>query len=115
MSITKSYNNKTDTYYAYETKYEWNEEKQKKIQIRRCIGHFDPNTGEIIPNGKIGRPSISKTNTNITDNESKTNDEIQNRIVILAKKIKEIKSTLIRLSSEIDNLYKELSDISKNT
>lgn len=30
MSITKSYNKQLDTYYAYETTYEWSDEKQKK-------------------------------------------------------------------------------------
>ena len=58
MSITKSYNNKTNTYYAYETTYEWSEEQQKKVQRRHCIGKFDPVTGDIIPNGKVGRPNL---------------------------------------------------------
>lgn len=56
MSITKSYNKYSNTYYAYETSYEWDESKQKKVQKRRCIGQFDPTTGEVIPNGKAGRP-----------------------------------------------------------
>lgn len=60
MSITKSYNKHTDTYYAYETTYEWSDEKQRKVQRKRCIGQFDPETGEIIPNGKIGRPSVPR-------------------------------------------------------
>lgn len=58
MSITKSYNKQTGIYYAYETTYEWSDEKQKKVQHKRCIGQFDPETGEVIPNGKVGRPSI---------------------------------------------------------
>ncbi len=53
MSITKSYNKQTDTYYAYETTYEWSDEKQKKVQRKRCIGKFDPDTGKVIPNGKL--------------------------------------------------------------
>ena len=56
MSITKSYNKYNNTYYAYETSYEWDESKQKKVQKRRCIGQFDPVTGEVVPNGKAGRP-----------------------------------------------------------
>ena len=56
MSITKSYNKYNNTYYAYETSYEWDESKKKKVQKRRCIGQFDPVTGEVIPNGRAGRP-----------------------------------------------------------
>ena len=56
MSITHSYNKYTDTYYAYDTTYEWSEELQKKVQHKRCIGKYDPETGEIVPNGKRGRP-----------------------------------------------------------
>lgn len=56
MSITKSYNKYNNIYYAYETSYEWDEVKQKKVQKRKCIGQFDPATGKVIPNGKVGRP-----------------------------------------------------------
>ena len=63
MSITKSYNKHTGIYYAYETTYEWSDEKQKKVQHKRCIGQFDPETGEVIPNGKVGRPSIKTSNS----------------------------------------------------
>ena len=33
MSITKSYNKQTDTYYAYGTTYEWSDEKQKGFSV----------------------------------------------------------------------------------
>ena len=56
MSITRSYNKHTDTYYAYDTTYEWDEKLQKKVQRKKCIGKYDPETGEVIPNGRRGRP-----------------------------------------------------------
>ena len=56
MSITKSYNKHTNTYYAYDTTYIWNEDKQKKVQKKVCIGHYDKE-GNIIPNARRGRPS----------------------------------------------------------
>ena len=56
MSITRSYNKYTNTYYAYDTTYEWDEKAQKKVQRKKCIGKYDPLTGEIIPTGKRGRP-----------------------------------------------------------
>ena len=60
MSITRSYNKNNDTYYAYEVKYVWSEEKHKKVPVKRCIGHFDPVTGEIVPNGKRGPKPVKE-------------------------------------------------------
>lgn len=57
MSITKSFNKHTQTYYAYDTSYVWNETKQKKVQKRRCIGKWDPVQEKILPTGKRGRPN----------------------------------------------------------
>lgn len=54
MAITRSYNRHTNTYYAYETQYVFDEMKQKKVMRRHCIGKFDSD-GNIIPNGKRGR------------------------------------------------------------
>ena len=62
MSITKSYNKRTNTTYAYETSYVWSDELRRKVQKRRCIGKVDPQTDEIIPNGRRGRPQASKRN-----------------------------------------------------
>ena len=39
MSITKSYNKQTGIYYAYETTYEWSDEKKKKVQHKKELKH----------------------------------------------------------------------------
>ena len=59
MSITKSFNRRTNTWYAYETNYVWDEALQKKIQKRKCIGKFDPELNQIIKNGPRGRPQLT--------------------------------------------------------
>ena len=59
MSITRSYNRKLNRTYVYETTYEWSEERQRRIQKRKCIGQVDPDTGETIPNGKVGRRPLT--------------------------------------------------------
>ncbi len=58
MSVSKAYNHKSGIYYAYKTSYEWSDEKQKKVAVRKCIGHFDPVTGDVVPNGKRGRKPV---------------------------------------------------------
>lgn len=112
MSITKSYNKHTNTYYAYETSYEWDENKQKKIQKKRCIGQFDPETGEVIPNGKVGRP-------NVTDIKSTTprksasrrkepippelnTEDLQDRLETMEERLRELSAEAHRLGSELE-------------
>jgi hypothetical protein len=115
MSITKSYNKQTGTYYAYETTYEWSDEKQKKVQRKRCIGKFDPVTGDVIPNGKVGRPSIEKQN-----NISKTSENLQltkkginpNDVKKLSDRIAVIEDTLRILTNEMHGLIEAVRGLS---
>ena len=112
MSITKSYNKKTNTYYAYETTYEWSEQQQKKIQRRHCIGKFDPITGDIIPNGKVGRPSLYNLDDASFDESIASKEETPHMQSIdsnkLSEKLNRIAETLQILSSEIHDLSEEL-------
>ncbi len=68
MSITRSYNKHNGVTYAYETTYEWSEEKQKYIQKKHCIGHFVPGTNNIVPNGPRGKQSQYGTPVILDDN-----------------------------------------------
>ena len=105
MSITKSYNRKTKTTYAYETTYEWDSSQQKRVQRKHCIGQFDPETGEIIPNGKRGRPSGSTSyvreeqpiQQREVNNQTKGINELNNRLGL-------IEQTLETLTREIHGL-----------
>ena len=63
MSITRSVNKHNGVIYAYETTYEWSEAKQKKVQRKRCIGHFVPGTNNVVPNGPRGKQSQFGTPT----------------------------------------------------
>ena len=111
MSISKSYNKKTGVYYAYETTYEWSEELQKKVQHRHCIGQFNPDTGEIIPNKKVGRPSITaQPKTTKQTMEAVTATALANK-KDLSKRLKKVESRLSALSGEITVLNNELASI----
>jgi len=56
MTVMSSLSKRASTRCTYETTYEWNEERQRRVQHRRRIGHFDPETGKVVPNGRRGRP-----------------------------------------------------------
>ncbi len=116
MSITKSYNKHTNTYYAYETTYEWDDTKQKKVQRKHCIGQFDPDTGEIIPNGKVGRPGrAAKTSAGKSQAIPMEKNEQEVGVEVLASRLSKIEETLLMLSKEIHSMREEidrnLSDI----
>ena len=115
MSITRSYNKYTDTYYAYDTTYEWDEKQQKKVQRKKCIGKFDPTTGEIIPNGRRGRPlkqkSLQESITTIAD-EPKSRVQIPEEVISKAKallsKIESIETTISKATVELTELRNSL-------
>ena len=118
MSITKSSNKHTNTYYAYETTYEWSEEKHKKVQRKRCIGQFDPDTGEVIPNGSVGRPGVSKRVPSPA--KGAASGEIPSAVQAtdidkLASKLIKIEGILQSLSAEIHGLSAEISSLSALT
>lgn len=104
MSITKSYNKHTDTYYAYDTTYVWSEEHQKKVQRKVCIGQYDKD-GNIIPNAKRGRPSrkvLTNKNTDRSTQPQSLNDsvEISNAITEILSEIHQVEMSLGNLTSK---------------
>lgn len=119
MSITKSYNKQTDTYYAYETTYEWSDEKQKKVQRKRCIGKFDPDTGKVIPNGKVGRPSLSRLPRTSAKSDTPRNELLDispDDIKKLTARLNKIEEALQALSVEIHDLCVEVESLpARNT
>lgn len=105
MSITKSYNKHTDTYYAYDTTYIWSEDKQKKVQKKVCIGQYDKE-GNIIPNARRGRPSRNipsnikeKVSTEQTHHLSDT-EKISQTITDILSEIHQIEKSLRNLASK---------------
>ena len=115
MSITRSYNKHTDTYYAYDTTYEWDEKRQKKVQRKKCIGKFDPITGEIIPNGMRGRPLKKKLLQEpipSTTEESKSRipipEEVIPKVEDLLSKTESIEATMSKTAEELAELRNSL-------
>jgi hypothetical protein len=106
MSITKSYNKHTDTYYAYDTTYIWSEEHQKKIQKKVCIGKYDE-AGNIIPNAKRGRPP-RKVPASIKEADS-TNKSY------CIKDTEEINHAVTEILSEIHQMEKSLNDLTSKS
>lgn len=107
MSITKSYNKYTDTYYAYETSYIWSEERQKKIQKKVCIGQYDK-AGNIISNAKRGRPSRKISTTSIKESDS------TNRPHSIMD-MKEVNQAVSDILTEIHQIEKSLNELTSKS
>ena len=118
MAITRSYNKHTNTYYAYETSYVWDEKTQKKVQRKRCIGKFDPETDKIIPNGKRGRPRRDLTESSAVESVgqdhakyAKTISEVKalsSRLKTAEESFEKLSLEFQSISTELDNLLSEI-------
>ncbi len=112
MTITRSYNKHTNTYYAYDTSYVWDEKSQKKVQRKRCIGKIDPETDEIIPTGKRGRPRRD-------DSPAKESDDLKHaeyakilsEAKALSSRLKTVEASFEKLSSEFQSISADLDDL----
>jgi len=118
MSITRSYNKHTGTYYAYETTYVWDESQQKKVQKKRCIGQYDPETDEIIPNGKRGRPrkedaSVKIATTPVSATDADPNVTLISAITELSERLKNIETEYSVMADELHGLNNEISGLMK--
>ncbi len=103
MSITRSYNKHNGIWYAYDTTYIWDETQKKKVQKKKCIGQFDPETGEVIANGGRGRPKKKDVSE-----EEKTVEPlpINADIDSMQEAMRNISSRL----SDIDEMYRALKE-----
>lgn len=57
MSSIVKVRQKNGTVYVYQSDSYWDSEKQQARSKRRLIGKLDPETGEIVPTRKLGRPA----------------------------------------------------------
>ena len=121
MSITRSYNKHTDTYYAYETTYVWDDNLKKRVQHKRCIGRFDPETNEIIPNGKRGRPRHATQTCDNHDDETPVVQEAYSselsadKLEEISRKLDSVEQIYRALENELRNLGTAISELKSQT
>lgn len=104
MTITKSYNKHTNTWYAYDTTYVFDETKQKKVQKRKCIGKYDPETDSIIETGRRGRPQKI-----IEDKKPKSSNSVVSSFIDVDAALKKI-ATIEKVIAELQSEVRELKD-----
>ena len=109
MSITKSYNKHTNTYYAYDTTYVWDEKTKRKVQKKVCIGKYDPETGEVVPNAKRGRPSKQMTAAAATERGiPKIPESVSSEISAAIAEINDLESSAALLEDRLGRLKERM-------
>ncbi|MCD8077483.1 MAG: hypothetical protein LUE63_03750 [Lachnospiraceae bacterium] len=57
MALIKCFDKRVGITYVYESESYYDKEKHQSRSRRKLVGKIDPETGEIIPTGRKGRPS----------------------------------------------------------
>lgn len=102
MAVSKSYNRNTNTWYAYETEYIWDETRQKKVQKRKCIGKINPETNEIIATENRDRPQIKRSDKTADNAMNMRDSKID--IEVIMQRITEIEDIIGKLDDEVKQL-----------
>ncbi len=108
MAVNKCYNKYSDTYYAYEITYEWDEAQQKKVRHKRCVGHFDPVTGELVPNGTKGKRQPDKVSAGTT--QEKAQPDARKKEGLDPSELKEIAVLIDQFVAALAKNCQNLSD-----
>lgn len=110
MSITRSFNKHTNTWYAYETEYVYDEALGKKVQKRKCIGKFDPITGEVVRNAGRGRPKSAPgaAGDAVMRASAKASDKVFRKKIL--KKLAAFEKQADALASEIRSLREQIEE-----
>lgn len=100
MALIRLYNKNTGITYVYESKSYYDPEKKQSRSKRKLVGRLDPETGEIIPTGKPGRPS---KNTPADPVE----DEYRKLYLETKKQLAEAEARIISLQADLDEMSKQ--------
>ena len=119
MAITKSFNRRTNTWYAYETSYVWDEALQKKVQKRKCIGKFDPETNQIVKNGPRGRPQLTPEeiarNNVVAAAPAPVPSVPEAKLVILLKRLEGLEILSHSILNEVTAIKNEINELIKTS
>ena len=118
-SIVYLRNSKTNTIYAYLNESVWDPAKKKCVNKRKCIGHVDLETGEIVPNRKAKSRNCPKVRVtylcDILDNISNGINLSETMALAFPDDWKKIMSVAYYLVTTGDELsfYKQWSEQNK--
>ncbi|MBR4776894.1 MAG: hypothetical protein IK007_04695 [Lachnospiraceae bacterium] len=120
MAIVTQYHKDTDTTYVYESTSYWDPEKKQSRSKRKVIGKIDPESGEIIPTGRKGRPKREEDSTRaaaaerlakLYDRALNDNSLLKSEILSLKDELAEAAEENRRLRSVLDCIRKAIGEV----
>lgn len=113
MAIIKQFHKDTNTTYVYESISYWDADKQQSRSKRKLLGKLDPETGEVVPTGKRGRKKKITSEqpvigAQVIEDSSRVKEltlalaEKEACLVRLEKENRELKSSVLALSKQLD-------------
>lgn len=109
--IVKSYNKANNTTYCYESvSYRDTITKQPRSH-RRCIGKLDPETGQIVPTGKRGRPKQQPSPADENSTEMKPDADAQAALADAVARLQEEQARTKALDAEVRQLRLQMEQI----
>lgn len=113
MAIIKQFHKDTNTTYVYESISYWDADKQQSRSKRKLLGKLDPETGEVVPTGKRGRKKKITSEqpvigAQVIEDSSRVKEltlalaEKEACLVRLEKENRELKSSILALSKQLD-------------
>lgn len=109
MGIVKVHSKKNDTIYVYDSFSYWDKEKKAPRNVKRLIGKIDPETGEIVPTGKPGRPRKNPLpGEGAAEPEMSQVEKLEDTIAQLRMRIQKLDVAKARVSLALDDVIRSV-------
>ncbi len=112
MAQIQHYDKRVGITYVYESESYYDPEKKQSRSKRKLIGKIDPDTGEMIPTGRRGRPSKNTTSGAAEADYRKLYSDVQNELVKAEAKIKTLQSELEKEKQTVTRYKERIQEIS---
>ncbi len=98
MAIVRQTDKRTGITYVFEQISTWNPELKQSRSKRRLLGKIDPETGEMVPTGPVGRPR-----TKAADKESTSSEvaSLKKALAASQKKVADLSEEIWRLEGRL--------------
>ena len=107
MSIVRAHNRERNITYVYESESYWDKEKKQPRARRRLIGKVDPETGEVVPTGRRGRPRRDAGAGGERDGAAMAAGAADARDPEIASRLEEAEREVCRLRAELEESESE--------
>ena len=112
MTQIQHYDKRVGITYVYESESYYDPEKKQSRSKRKLIGKIDPDTGEMIPTGRRGRPSKNITSDEAGSDYRKLYSDARKNLVKAEAKIKTLQSELEKEKQTVAGYKKRIREIS---